>query len=298
MKRIKPFICFAVIATLLTACKTSNESPEVEAMTDIQVVAENTQDKIQEISMEEQKKMEEAIPTPEPLPPEIKIVDAADSRQELSYILYTPSVYDETTPVFMFLHGNGDAGLTCQEVMERYAYLQCLEAGTWQPGVIFITPVGTQTSHWAEECDNVIAIYEEVLENVGGSRDNLYLTGASAGADGLTVIAQNIELKGAIYMAGHLNGRFGNIDADTVMSIWSGKPLHYYRDNLADGGYGYSKEFIDSCISLADTYNVDFQATDLDWNHDIGLVDATFLPAEIIDMNGNPSHDAVAKILE
>ena len=224
-------------------------------------------------------------------------VTAKDSCQELGYILYLPEDYDETTPIVIFLHGDGDVKLGHDKVTSRYQFLSCLKSGDWQPGVILIAPIGRKEGNWANEADNVIAIIDEVLDT-GGDAGKVYICGASAGADGMTYIAGKRDFAGAIYMAGHMNGKKEDISADAVMRLWAGKKVLYFRDNLQKrGGYGYNKDFFEECQALAPQYNVTFSYENLDWNHDIGLVDAALLPQEYIDDNGNSCHNGLGRLL-
>ena len=97
-------------------------------------------------------------------------------------------------------------------------------------------------------------------------------------------------------MAGHMNGN-GAYSVDSFLNLWAGKEVYYYRDNLAGGGYGYSKAFVDGCKAKAAAYGVNFTAEDLNWNHSVGLVDATFLPTAFIDKNGRNCHDGLARLI-
>lgn len=221
---------------------------------------------------------------------------ASSSSGNLDYILYVPANANANTPIFMFLHGNGEVGKDMEKALTRYAFLQDLKDGSWQPGCIIICPIAKKKSHWKAEVANLNIIIDEVTTNYGGSRSNMYLSGASAGADAMTKIAEQIPFKGAIYMAGHMNGN-GAYNVDSFLSLWAGKQVYYYRDNLAGGGYGYSKAFVDSCIAKAPQYGVTFTATDLNWNHSVGLVDATFLPSGFIDKNGRACHNGLGKLI-
>lgn len=220
---------------------------------------------------------------------------AASSSGNLDYIVYVPANATASTPIFMFLHGNGEVGKDMEKAVTRYAFLQRLKDGSWQPGCIIICPIAKKKSHWAAEVNNLNIIIDEVTTSYGGSRNNMYISGASAGADAMTRIASQIPFQGAIYMAGHMNS--GGYSVSSFLSLWSGKPCYYYRDNLAGGGYGYSKAFVDSCIANAPLYGVRFSWTDLNWNHSIGLVDATFLPSSFIDANGRPCQNGIGKLI-
>lgn len=219
---------------------------------------------------------------------------AASSSGNLDYILYVPANATADTPIFFFLHGNGEVGKDMEVAVTRYAFLQRLKDGSWQPGCIIICPIAKRKSNWVAQIDNLNIIINEVTSNYGGSRNNMYLSGASAGADAMTRIAAKIPFRGAIYMAGHLDSS-GSVA--NFLTQWSGKKVYYYRDNLAGGGYGYSKPFVDSCVANAASYNVQFDWSDLNWNHSIGLVDATFLPSGFMDANGRPCHNGIGKLI-
>lgn len=220
---------------------------------------------------------------------------AASSSGNLDYIVYVPANANANTPIFMFLHGNGEVGKDMEKAVTRYAFLQRLKDGSWQPGCIIICPIAKRKSYWTAEVNNLNIIIDEVTSNYGGSRNLMYISGASAGADAMTRIAAQIPFKGAIYMAGHLNS--GGYSVSSFLSLWQGKPVYYYRDNLAGGGYGFSRPFVESCIANAPLYGVRFSWTDLNWNHSIGLVDATFLPSNFIDANGRPCQNGLEKLI-
>lgn len=235
---------------------------------------------------------------PEPL---LYFVNASDSRQKLDYMVYTPAEYDENTPIFTFLHGDGDTAMTFAEELDRYEFLRKLQSGEWQPQVIFVMPVARKQGHWAKEVSNVKAILEETVEDVGGSLDNMYISGASAGANGMTVLAGEVEFRGAVYMAGFLGSEFNAVSTDDWLKLWQGKTVYYYVDNLyAHGGYGYRSnvKYMENLEESFEDYNIDFYKVDLQWNHDIGLVDATFLPEEYLDLNGNKCFGGLEKMIE
>lgn len=218
------------------------------------------------------------------------------SGQELNYFVYAPEGVSEETPLFLFLHGDGDMGKTPEEVMARYQFLRALAKGFWRPDIVVVMPIGRTPDNWHNEVDNIDVILHEVVDNYGGSFDNMYISGASAGADGLNSVAKNYNFKGVIYMAGHING--GGLNCDGVLSLWQGKPIYYYRDNLlTNGGYGYDPDLISALYKKAGDYNATFTAEDLDWNHTVGLVDATFLPETFVDANGNPCHNGIFRLI-
>lgn len=227
-------------------------------------------------------------------------VNGEDSRQKLSYIVYTPSNCDSNIPIFIFLHGNGDKAQTFEAEIKRYAFLRHLQDGSWKPSVIFIMPIAQKKSSWSKEADNVAAIIEEVVENYGGSLDDLYISGASAGSDGLCAVAKKYDFKGAIYMAGHIAGSSNQLPTKEWFELWKNKRVFYFRDDKNGGGYGYSQNasYMDGIEKSQDDYNVDFDMVDLNWNHDIGLVDASFLPSEFMDANGRPCLDGISKLIE
>lgn len=224
----------------------------------------------------------------------LRYIDGRTSFQELSYILYMPANADATTPIVLFLHGDADVGETYSQAVNRYQFLRCLKNGTWQPNFIMIMPIARKSGNWANEKANVLNILKEVSVVFGGDLNKTYIAGASAGADGITPIAQSFDFKGAIYMAGHLNGKKGKMSAQTVMSLWQNKIVLYYRDNLQKrGGYGYDANFIQTCYTIAPGLNTTFYMVDLNWNHDYGLVDATFLPTNFKDDYGRPCFNAL-----
>ena len=227
-------------------------------------------------------------------------VDGKDSRQKLSYVVYTPNGCDENVPIFIFLHGNGDKAQSFEAELKRYAFLRHLNDGTWKPPVIFIMPIAQKKSSWSREADSVASIIDEVIENYGGSYDDLYISGASAGSDGLTAVAKKFDFKGAIYMAGHIAGSGNDVPKSDWLELWKDKKVYYYRDDKnSGGGYGYSQNasYMNGIEDSTDEYDVNFDMVDLKWNHDIGLVDATFLPSEFTDANGRPCMDGISKLI-
>lgn len=228
----------------------------------------------------------------------LRYVNAAYSYQELNYIIYLPNNVSAATPIFLFLHGDVDVGCSYTTIVKHYQFLQRLKDGSWQPNFILVMPIGRKTCNWAAEADNVNYILQEVVSVFGGSYDNMYIGGASAGADGITPIAQNIPFKGALYLAGHLNGKKGKTSVDKVLSTWTGRFVVYYRDNLhKKGGYGYNPDFVAAMSANAPYYGVTFAMIDLNWNHDYGLVDRVFLPAMYQDAKGQNGLDAITNLI-
>lgn len=227
----------------------------------------------------------------------IHVTEGQYSSQPYDYIVYAPENADSSTPIFIFLHGNSDPGKTPSEILTKYKYLRYLNDSLWRPNVIIIVPISSYKSHWSQDVDNVKVMLSETINNYGGSMDNVYISGASAGADGLTTIAKNMECQGACYMAGHLNGSSGKMSVDEFLTLWQGKTVYYYRDNLAGGGYGYNKEFVEKVKEKASDYDVTFKMIDLEWNHDYALIDAVLLPEGYWDKKGQYCHDAISKLI-
>jgi len=222
----------------------------------------------------------------------------SESNQSLNYMVYVPEGADKNTPIFIFLHGASDIGETFDQYVEKYQFARSLDYGLWKPDFIMVMPILATGKNWANMSNSVNTILNETIVKYGGNWDNIYIGGASAGANGLTAIARDISFKGVIYMAGYL-GEVGNkLSTDSFLSLWAGKEVYYYRDNLfTDGGYGYVPEYVNECIERADDYGITFVQTDLNWNHDVGLVDATFLPESYTDLNGQTCHDAITLLI-
>ena len=225
-------------------------------------------------------------------------VSSTDSVQELDYMVYIPDSVDENTPIFLFLHGDGDTAKTFDEEIERYVFLKELNNGHWQPETVIVIPVSRKTGNWDNEAENVKAILDEVAANIGGSKENMYISGASAGADGLNTVAKLVDFKGAVFMAGHMTGKEEKTEINEWLELWQNKTVYYYRDNKYNGGgYGYKDNvaLIDAIANEGSDYNITFSMVDLEWNHDIGLVDATFLPNDYTDLNGQCCHNGIEK---
>ena len=74
-------------------------------------------------------------------------VSSTDSVQELDYMVYIPDSVDENTPIFLFLHGDGDTAKTFDEEIERYVFLKELNNGHWQPETVIVIPVSRKTGN-------------------------------------------------------------------------------------------------------------------------------------------------------
>ena len=228
----------------------------------------------------------------------VRYISKENSAQALNYIVYAPANASDQTPIFLFLHGDGEASGSLNKVAKHYKFLRAMIDGSWQPDFIFVMPIARKKGNWEKEMSNVNTILNEVVKYFGGSKDNMYIGGASAGSDAVITYQQNGRYKGSIQMAGNVGDKFGKIPAETVMKRWSGKKLWYYRDNLRkDGGYGCDPYFLYDCAKLAPAYNVNFQIHELNWNHNYGLVDRTFLPSNMTDTKGQPGFDAITNLI-
>lgn len=228
----------------------------------------------------------------------VRYISKSNSSQALNYIVYSPANATADTPIFLFLHGDGEAAGSLNKVAKHYKFLRAMIDGSWQPDFIFVMPIARKKGNWEKEISNVNTILSEVVKYFGGSLDNMYIGGASAGSDAIVTYQQGGKYKGSIQMAGNIGDKNGKLSADTVMKRWAGKKLWYYRDNLrADGGYGCNPYFLYACAGLAPVYKVNFQMHDLNWDHSYGLVDRAFLPANMTDTKGQAGFDAITNLI-
>ena len=239
------------------------------------------------------------VQTPTGEGPSVKeYVTAANSCQALNYIIYKPENASSATPIFLYLHGIGENGAGYDRFISTYTFLKYLISGTWSPDVIIVSPILTGGSSWRDQAGNLSALLGEVITNYGGNWNNIYAGGFSAGADALTSLAQQINFQGAIYIAGHLGCSGNTVDEGTFLSIWSGKPVFYYRDTLyGNGGYGYSASYVANCQTYCANYNCSFMAVDMNWGHYSALVDAVFLPNYYMDNKGAYCKDAIESLV-
>lgn len=228
----------------------------------------------------------------------VRYIDKNSSAQSLNYIVYAPSNVSADTPIFLFLHGDGEAGASLTKVAKHYKFLRAMIDGSWQPNFIFVMPISTKKGNWENVHKSVNIILDEVVKYFGGSKNNMYIGGASAGSDAVIYYQKDGQFKGSIQMAGHVGDKYGKVSPETVMQRWSGKKLWYFRDNLrSDGGYGCDPNYLFSCAQLAPSYNVNFQLNDLNWDHSYGLVDRVFLPSNMTDTKGQNGIDAITNLI-
>ena len=225
-------------------------------------------------------------------------VGSGNSAQHLDYIVYKPQNVSADTPIFLFLHGDGEVNSDFVKVAKHYKFIRALLDGSWTPNFVFVMPLGKRKGNWVNEYNNVNIILDEVSKYFGGSKNNMYIGGASAGSDAISYYQKSGSFKGAICMAGHVGDKRSAVSANEIMNRWSGKKLWYFRDNLANnGGYGCDVDFLYSCAALAPQYNVNFRVTDLNWNHSYKLVDRVFLPENMKDAKGQPGMDAITNLI-
>lgn len=225
-------------------------------------------------------------------------VSAANSVQNLGYIIYAPENANSNTPVFLFLHGVGENGAGYDKFVGTFGFLKYLINGTWKPNFIVVAPIMVGGSNWVDQSGSVKSLLGEVIDNYGGNWDSLYIGGFSAGSDAITPLAKQINFQGAIYMAGYMGGVNNTTDAYTVMNMWSGKNVFYFRDTLyKGGGYGYQADYVSTVNSIASSYNVNYIQVDMNWGHYSAMVDAAFLPSYFMDNQGQYCHDAISDLI-
>lgn len=227
-----------------------------------------------------------------------EFVSAANSCQGLGYVVYAPENANSNTPIFLFLHGVGENGAGYDRFIGTFGFLKYLINGQWQPNFIVIAPIMTKGSNWVNNQGNISSLLGEVIANYGGNWDSLYVGGFSAGSDAITPLAKSINFQGAIYMAGYMGGVNNTTDAYTLMNMWSGKNVFYFRDTqYKGGGYGYQSQYVNTVASIAPSYNVNFIQVDMTWGHYSAMVDAAFLPSYFKDNQGKYCHDAIADLI-
>lgn len=228
----------------------------------------------------------------------VTFVSSANSAQGMDYIIYTPDNVSASTPIFLFLHGDAEAGASIMKVAKHYKFMCAMIDGSWKPNFIFVMPINKRKGNWTNVTSSVNTILDEVTHFFGGSLDNMYIGGSSAGCDAVIHYQAGGRFKGAICMAGNVGDKRGSLTPDQVMSRWAGKKLRYYRDNLAsEGGYGCDPVFLYSCAAYAAPYNVSFTITDTGWKHDYRLVDRVFLPENMTDKKGQNGYDAITHLI-
>ena len=227
-----------------------------------------------------------------------EFVSGANSRQNLGYVVYAPENANANTPIFLFMHGVGENGASYDKFIGTFGFLKYLINGQWQPNFIVVAPIMERGSSWVNQAGSVQSLLGEVIDNYGGNWDSLYVGGFSAGSDAITPLAQSIHFQGAIYMAGYMGGVNNTTDAYTVMNMWSGRNVFYFRDSLyKGGGYGYQSDYVNTVASIAPNYNVNFIKVDMNWGHYSAMVDAAFLPSYFRDSQGQYCHDAISDLI-
>lgn len=225
-------------------------------------------------------------------------VSADRSCQNLGYIVYAPENANSNTPIFLFLHGVGENGAGYDRFVGTFGFLKYLVTGSWKPNYIIVAPIMVGGSNWTSQSGSVQSLLGEVIANYGGNWDSLYVGGFSAGADAITPLAKSINFQGAIYMAGYMGGVNNSTDPYTLMSMWSGKNVFYFRDSLyKGGGYGYQADYINKVSEIASSYNVNFIQVDMNWGHYSAMADAAFLPGYFVDSQGKSCHDAISDLI-
>ena len=225
-------------------------------------------------------------------------VTADNSVQGLNYVIYCPANVTADTPIFLFLHGVGENGASYDRFIGTFGFLKHLINGSWQPNFIVVAPIMVSGSNWVKQQGNISALLGEVVSNYGGNTGNMYIGGFSAGADAITPLAKTIDFQGAIYMAGYMGGSGNTTDAASLLSLWSGKRIFYFRDSFySGGGYGYNADYVNSVRDLAANYSVDFIRVDMDYGHVSSMIDAVFLPSYFMDSKQNYCHDAINDLI-
>lgn len=220
------------------------------------------------------------------------------SCQNLGYIVYAPENANSNTPIFLFLHGVGENGAGYDRFVGTFGFLKYLITGSWKPNFIVVAPIMVKGSNWTSQSGSIQSLLGEVIGNYGGNWDSLYIGGFSAGADAITPLAKSINFQGAIYMAGYMGGVNNTTDPYTLMSMWSGKNVFYFRDSLySGGGYGYQADYVNKANEIASSYNVNFIQIDMNWGHYSAMADAAFLPGYFVDSQGKSCHDAISDLI-
>lgn len=227
-----------------------------------------------------------------------EFVSGANSRQNLGYVVYAPENANSNTPIFLFMHGVGENGASYDKFIGTFGFLKYLINGQWQPNFIVVAPIMERGSSWVNQAGSIQSLLGEVIDNYGGNWDSLYVGGFSAGSDAITPLAQSIRFQGAIYMAGYMGGVNNTTDAYSVLNLWSGKNVFYFRDSLyKGGGYGYQSDYVSTIANAASSYNVNFIRVDMNWGHYSAMVDAAFLPSYFMDSQGQYCHDAISDLI-
>lgn len=206
-----------------------------------------------------------------------------ESPSKLLYMAYIPDNVTADTTIILYLHGNGEVKSEWYNIFDRYDFVRHIDTNRY----IFIFPLERKKCNWNKDIKKLDAVIKEVCEYTGAVSDNnLYIAGVSAGADCISDVASVIDFNGAIYMAGSLKGYNGSLSANDVATLWQGKDIYYFRDNLyKDGGYNYDADFIDELVELSKEGTFGFYTKDLNWVHSHWLVDRVFESDYRIDKN-------------
>lgn len=216
-----------------------------------------------------------------------------DTEEQLEYVAYIPKHVDENTKIFLFLHGNGEVKPEGYNLFERYEFVRSLKAYDY----IVIIPLERKKSNFQKDSKKLNNIIDEVCDYSGAVREgHLYLAGVSAGADAITDIAYKMEIEAVIYMAGSLKGKNTNASADEFATLWEGKDVYYFRDNLHEkGGYNYDEAYIEKLKELSSEGRFNFYTYDLNWEHSHCLVDTVLCPDYMLDEKGQVCYGMLDK---
>lgn len=226
------------------------------------------------------------------------IVNSSNSAQNLNYIVYVPDNVSAATPVFLFLHGDSESNADIYKITQHFTFMRLLLDGSWKPDFIFVMPINKKKGNWLKVTKSVNTILDEVTRNYGGSLDNMYIGGSSAGSDAVIFYQAAGRFKGGICMAGNIGDEDHLITPEQIMSLWSDRKLFYYRDNLDyRGGYGWDPVYFYDAALSSITYNVKFTIINTDWAHDYKLVDRVFLPEYMTDSKGQNCYDAINHLI-
>lgn len=244
-------------------------------------------------------------PEPEPTPvidsnrSSVKeFVKAENSAAKFNYVIYAPENANSNTPIFLFLHGIGQNGASYSTFIKDITFLKFLINGNWAPNIIIVAPILPAGCKWRNESASIGTLLNEVIRNYGGNLGNMYIGGFSAGCDGITPIAQDINFRGALYMAGYLGGVGNTYSVNEFLKLWKNKPVYFFRDSLyGSGGYGYVPSYVSQVEASAASYGIEFLHIDMHWPHRSSMIDAVLLPSYFTDVNGNYCHDALNEMI-
>lgn len=128
-------------------------------------------------------------------------------------------------PLLMFLHGKGEATYNLPDVL-RYGPGGFIEAGKFDTSKMIVVSPQAAGSGWSSSAENIYYMLKDLISRFKVDTSRLYLTGLSAGADGIIkYLLGGYDIKiAAVVIFSQAGGEVGAVDAkkiaDTGTQIW------------------------------------------------------------------------------